>query len=69
MMWDGGWVWMCGAMLVFWALVAWVILTLVRQGNTGARDGNDTQALLDKRFARGDLDEDEYRRRRDLIRH
>jgi putative membrane protein len=71
MMWYGGWgwFWMCIAMLAFWALVAWVIVTLVRQGSRGRRSDSDAQTLLEERLARGEIDEDEYQRRRDLIRH
>jgi len=71
MMWYSGWAWfwMCIAMLAFWALVAWVIVTLVRQSNLGGRGDGDAEGLLEERFARGEIDEDEYRRRRQLIRH
>jgi len=71
MMWSSGWAWfwMCIAMLAFWALAAWVIVTLVRNSKRGRPDRSDAQALLEERFARGELEEDEYRRRRDLIRH
>jgi putative membrane protein len=63
-----GWFWMSLVMIAFWALVAWVVVTLLRQGG-GPRDGGtDAQALLDERFARGEIDEGEYRRRRELIR-
>ena len=69
-MWHSGWgwFWMSITMIVFWALVAWVIVTLVRQGDRGGRGTTDAQGLLEERFARGDIDDDEYRRRRDLIR-
>jgi len=69
MMWDGGWawVWMFVAMLVFWALAAWVVVTLVRQSNRGGRGRSDAQALLEERFARGEIGEDEYRRHPELI--
>jgi len=69
-MWHSGWgwFWMSITMIVFWALVAWVIVTLVRQGDRGGRGTTDGQGLLEERFARGDIDDDEYRRRRDLIR-
>ncbi len=69
--WHSGWAWfwMGLTMIIFWALVAWVIVTLVRQGDSGGRESSDAQGLLDERFARGEIDEDEYRRRRDLIRH
>ena len=65
MMWTGwGFHWIC--MVVFWAavigLVVWGVARLApsdrRSGGSGARD------LLDERYARGDIDEDEYRRRR-----
>jgi putative membrane protein len=71
MMWysGSGWVWMCIAMLAFWALVAWVIVTLVRQNNRGGRGDSDVQELLEERFARGEIDDNEYHRRRDPIRH
>jgi putative membrane protein len=71
MMWSGGWawLWMCIGMLAFWALVAWVVVTLVRQSNRGGRGDSDPEGLLKDRFARGEIDEDEYRRRRELIRH
>jgi putative membrane protein len=71
MMWYGGWawLWMCIGMLAFWALVAWVVVTFVRQSNRGGRGDSDAEGLLEDRFARGEIDEDEYRRRRELIRH
>lgn len=73
MMWrDGGWSW--GWMLVgtalmigFWALVAWVIVTVVRRPD-GRPSSRDAQQILDERFARGELDADEYRKRSDALR-
>jgi putative membrane protein len=67
--WDSGWgwFWMSLMMVAFWVAVAWVIVTLVRGGGS-RRDSRDVQGILDERFARGEIDEDEYRRRRDLIR-
>jgi peptidoglycan/LPS O-acetylase OafA/YrhL len=42
MMWEWnsawGWWWMCVGMLVFWGLVAWLAVTLVRQGGRRRRD-------------------------------
>jgi len=68
--WHGGWAWwwMGFGMVVFWALVALVIVTLVRQGEGRGRGTRDAESLLDDRFARGEIDEDEFRRRRELIR-
>ncbi|MFP5326230.1 MAG: SHOCT domain-containing protein [Acidimicrobiia bacterium] len=53
-------------MLGFWALVAWVITSLVRGVGDGRR--SEADAILAERFARGEIEEEEYRRRRDLIR-
>lgn len=33
----------------------------------GGRRSNDALRVLDERFARGDIDEQEYRTRRDLL--
>lgn len=62
-----GWLWMSLVMIAFWGLVAWVVVTLVRQSGRQPRDP-DAQSLLDERLARGEIDEEDYRRRRDLIR-
>jgi putative membrane protein len=63
------------ACVAFVAVVAWIILTLLRQ-----RDGHPhphqppppggsggALKILEERFARGEIDEDEYRSRRDLL--
>jgi putative membrane protein len=55
-------------MLALWALVAWVVVTLVRQGNRRERSAGDAHSWLEERFARGEIEDDEYRRRRELIR-
>lgn len=68
MMWDyGNWSPLAGLvmgllMLAFWAVVIWAIVWVVRQlssrsSTPGARD------VLDRRFASGEIDEDEYRDR------
>jgi putative membrane protein len=72
------WVLMVVAMFVFVAAAAWIVVTLVRHrdgpGAAGAATGSppagplsDGRRILDERFARGDIDEDEYRRRRSVI--
>jgi putative membrane protein len=81
MMWGYDWSW--GAWLVmsvmmvgFWGLVIAGIVVLVRyltsgrQGGGPAADGGQRGAeeLLAERFARGEIDEDEYTRRRQLLR-
>jgi len=58
------------AILVFWALVVWVIYAFVTSGppRTVSRDKSpDARQILDQRLARGEIDAEEYRRLRDLI--
>jgi putative membrane protein len=63
-----GWIWM----LVVWAVVIggviWVVTQLsARNGTRGQGGSSDARSILDERFARGEIDEDEYRRRRDEL--
>jgi putative membrane protein len=68
----GGWVAMVMMMVVFWGAIAWVIVTLVR--HNGPRtdqprpSGSDPVEILDQRFARGEIDDEEYQRRRAILR-
>ncbi|MGV9244911.1 SHOCT domain-containing protein [Streptomyces sp. NPDC003710] len=79
----GGWFVMTLFMLLFWALVLGGIVALVRyltgvhrgQGPgtpppSGGRGwgGGRAEDLLAERFARGEIDEDEYKRRLALLR-
>jgi putative membrane protein len=75
----GLWVLMIVAMVVFWGALAWIIVTLVRQRGTPAGSvppapgwssslpSSDALRILNERLARGDIDGDEYTRRRSLI--
>lgn len=67
---NGDWNWAAGlvmtaSMVLFWGLIAWVIVALVRRPGDRPRGPDE---ILDDRFARGEIDEDEYRRRRDTLR-
>ena len=68
----GGWFAMVVMMVVFWGAIAWVIVTLIRHNGPSsspvAPTGPDAKQILDERFARGEIDEDEYQRRRDVLR-
>lgn len=71
MWWGGEWGWgawltMTVTMFAFWALVAWAIVSMAR--SAGGERRSDADAILSERFARGEIDEEEYRRRRELIR-
>lgn len=58
----GAWWWMTIAMVVFWGLVAWVVVTLARRPgpDRGSRTAED---VLAERYARGEIDDEEYHRR------
>jgi putative membrane protein len=55
-------------MLAFWGLVAWVIVTLVRQPADRHDTRSDAEGLLAERFARGEIDEEEFNKRRATLR-
>ena len=69
---GGGWVWMLVFMIGFWTLLAaLVVLGFVMLRNNRSEGGDrdrDAERLLTERFARGEIDADEYTRSRDLIR-
>ena len=66
-----GWVLMTLAMVVFWGLVIYAILTPFRSGPTpGTRTDEtavDPRRILDERFARGEIELEEYQVRRDAL--
>lgn len=62
---NGWWWWMAPLMLAFWALVIWGVVILLR-GRGGSTDRR-AEDILDERLARGEIDEAEYRRRREAI--
>jgi putative membrane protein len=68
--WHSGWFWwwMGVAMLVFWGVVAWVVVTLVRERDEQSPATRGAREILDERYARGEIEDDEYRRRSELIR-
>jgi putative membrane protein len=74
MMWNGDWSWgawiaMTVGMLVFWGLVAWAVVSVVRPASSSTGAGAvDAEAILAERFAIGAIDPDEYQRRLDLLR-
>lgn len=73
---DGGghwWAWLIGAVVLL-VLVGLVVFAVVRMtaasGTTVSKPSERRSAedLLAERFARGEIDEEEYRRRRDALR-
>jgi putative membrane protein len=64
-----GWWWVMGiGWLIFLALIVVLAVVLVRGFTTGPARGS-ADDILAERFARGEIDEDEYRRRRSALRN
>ena len=64
MEWVLMWVWPL-LIVVGLGLTGYVAVRIIRHGLAGtSAAGNDARRILDERFARGDIDEPEYRRRR-----
>jgi len=65
---DGGF-WMGMWMLVFWValvlLVVWVVRTL-SDGKSSPKESR-AMAILEERFARGEIDRDEFEQRRSAL--
>ncbi len=65
---SGGWWWVMGiGWLVFLAAVATIVYALTRHHAPPAT-GASPQDILAERFARGDIDAEEYRARSDVLR-
>ncbi len=67
---TGGWGFGWGFMVLFWVLIIVGIVALVKwmgtSSNAGGRSGNESKALdiLKERFARGEIDEQEFQKRK-----
>lgn len=77
---DGGilgWVVMAVMMLLFWGGVAAVVILLIRSGRAGVggHSGSshppydDPERILNERFARGEIDANEFNERRMVLRN
>lgn len=68
----GGWLVMTLMMVVFWALLIFggiAIWRSVRRDDHRSAEGRaDAERLLDERFARGEIDAEDYTQRRELLR-
>ena len=71
--WDAGtWVWMMLAMVLFLAALIVSILAVVRAWDRDQRPSKPQRSpsaldVLDERFARGEIDRDEYVERRKVL--
>ena len=69
----GGWLLMSLLMVIFWGLVIFGGIAVWRaanrtDGTRGRPSRPSPEQLLEERFARGEIDVDEFNRRRDLLR-
>jgi putative membrane protein len=77
---PGGWGWlvMAAMMVAFWGGLAWIIASLIRHGginrsaaqsvSAGTRAVANAEDILHERFARGEIDVEEYHQRLDAMR-
>jgi putative membrane protein len=70
---PGAWIAMIFVMLVFWTIIVGAIVAIVRSGHVREHDHgpgrlHDAERILAERYARGEIDADEYKQRRDLLR-
>ncbi len=64
----GGWWWLAvPMMIVFWTFIVWAVIVLLR-ANDSTRGRTSAEEVLAERFARGEIDEAEYQRRRKIVR-
>ena len=63
----GGWLLMGFVMVAFWAVVIWAVATLVR-GTASAPTTREPESILAERFARGEIDADDYTTRLESLR-
>jgi len=73
----GSWILTTGTTIVFWALVITAVVVLARYllslsqrpaGTTHAGGAGNAEQVLAERYARGEIDDEEYQRRLGLLR-
>ncbi len=71
-MWHGGWIFGPFMMILFLALIVAAVVFLVRwltsSNGRPPASRSDALAILQERFARGEIDKDEYDERRRILR-
>jgi putative membrane protein len=69
MYWDSSWawLWMTMMMVIFWGAIAFVVVAVVRRPNSNTTRGSDARDILAERFARGEIDADDYEQRREIL--
>lgn len=66
--WNGMGVWGWLMMVAFWVVVIALVIWMVRStGGSTRSDENQALRILDERFARGEIEQDEYQERRRVL--
>ncbi len=70
--WGGGWwIFMVIMMILFWASIAWIVVTLIRH-NSPTHPHHapipDAEQILHERVARGEIEVEEYQQRLQALR-
>ncbi len=69
--WDGGGWWpMWLGMILFWGALIWFGVRLVRRtdrGPSSEQPRRDPRTILEERFARGEIDDEEFERRTKVL--
>lgn len=69
----GGWIVMSLVMVAFWGLVIFAVVAIFRGTSSNSRPadrpaGRTPMQILEERFARGEIDEEEYHARAEVLR-
>jgi len=69
----GGWIVMSLVMVAFWALVVFAVVAIFREASSSSRPADrstdrDAMQILEERFARGEIDAEEFHKRADVLR-
>ncbi len=67
--WGMGWIWIWPVLVLVGLVVLGYVGMRLAQGGRSAPPGNSSTArqILDERYARGEIDEDEYQHRRSAL--
>jgi putative membrane protein len=63
----GGWLAMMLTMVAFWGFVIAIVVWAVRQFRPGPSEASDALSILRQRFARGEIDREEFEERRAIL--
>ena len=54
-------------MLLFWGILIFIIVLAVKSVRAGSKESNNARRILDERYARGEIDEEEYEKRKRVL--